>query len=465
MPDPFAGKHVTLEAVLRARESRVERQNELRGKYLCALISYTLNIAGPVKRFALGDRCFYEGKKEIEKQLTRLTSGKISCLACSPCLTDAETGLECLWVVDADAMKLKFAMAALEEWHPIGRLLDIDIIANDGEKISRGAVGLPERSCLVCAEPGGSCARNRAHPLDEIQRRTYSIIENYFHQKEARFITQNTLRALLYEVSATPKPGLVDRYDSGAHSDMDFFTYIDSTSALAAYFNDMALMGMASRNTSPETLLARLRLRGIAAEEEMFAATGGVNTHKGLIFSLGIICAAFGWHGVPFPAADAVLQTAAKIAAPALYKDFEGITPQNALTHGEAIFAKYGISGIRGEAAAAFPSVRFWGLPALRKALSSGKSYNDAGVEALLHLAAHVIDTNIISRSSSEVLKILQEKLQAFLDTQPDNAAVLDYAAGLNAQFIEDNISPGGCADLLAITYMLHFMEAETFSV
>ena len=460
MAELFAGKHVTLDAVLGARESRAERQNELRGKHLCAVVSYTLNIAGPVKRFPLGDRCFYEGKKEIEKQFARLAPA-----SAFPCFHfDAETGLECLWAVDVDAIKLKSAMAALEEWHPLGRLFDIDIITKDGEKLSRSIVGLPERSCLVCAEPGGGCARNRTHPLDEIQRRTHSIIENYFHQKDARLIAKNALRALLYEVSATPKPGLVDRYDSGAHSDMDFFTYIDSTSALAAYFHDMVAAGAAGRNTPPEALLTRLRFRGVAAEDEMFAATGGVNTHKGLIFSLGIICAAFGWHGAPFPAVDTVLQTAAEIAAPALCKDLEGVTPQNAATHGEAVFAKYGISGIRGEAAAAFPSVRFWGLPALRKALSSGKSYNDAGVETLLHLTAHVIDTNIISRSSSEVLKTLQEKLQAFFETQPDNTAVLEHAAQLNALFIKDNISPGGCADLLAITYMMYFMEAEARS-
>jgi len=317
---------------------------------------------------------------------------------------------------------------------------------------------LLERECLVCDKPGAGCARSRAHPLDEIQRRTRSIIEDYFQQKDAQFIAKNAVRALLYELSVTPKPGLVDRWDNGAHSDMDFFTYIDSTSALTVYFHEMAAAGLANRSIPPENLLARLRCRGITAEEEMFAATGGVNTHKGLIFSLGTICAALGYHGSPFPCSDTVLQTAAQIAASALHNDLGGMTSQNAVTHGEVIFAKYGVSGIRGEAAAAFPSVRLWGLPILQKAIANGNSYNDAGVETLLHLVAHVTDTNIISRSNPDVLKTLQINLQTFLDTQPDNAAMLDYAARLNDQFIKDNISPGGCADLLAITYMLHFV-------
>ena len=454
MSDSFyVGKHATLKAVLNARETRVKRQNELRREHSCAVISYTLNIAGPVKRFQQGDRCFYAGKKEIEKQFSR--GGWV---AANSLLTDAETGLECLWAVEADAVKLKFAMAALEERHPLGRLFDIDVIAKDGNSISRDTVELPERACLVCGKPGIGCARSRAHPLDEILCRTYSIIENYFQQRDARFIAQNAVRALLYEVAVTPKPGLVDRWNNGAHRDMDFFTFIDSTAALSAYFHEMAVAGIANRGAPPEELLARLRCRGIEAEEEMFGATGGVNTHKGLIFSLGIICVALGCHGSPFPCSDTVLQTAAKIAAPAFHNDLEGVTPQNAVTHGEAVFAKYGISGVRGEAAAAFPSVRFRGLPILRKGIENGSSHNDAGVEALLHLVAYAADTNIISRSNPEVLKTLQASLQSFLDTQPDNAAVLDCATRLDEQFIKENISPGGCADLLAITYMLYFM-------
>jgi holo-ACP synthase/triphosphoribosyl-dephospho-CoA synthase len=173
---------------------------------------------------------------------------------------------------------------------------------------------------------------------------------------------------------------------------------------------------------------------------------------------MGIICAACGYLGPPFTSLDEVLQTAAQIAAPALCNDLEGITVQNSVTHGQIIFAKFGVTGIRGEAAAGFPSVRYWGLPVLRKALKSGSSYNDAGIEALLHLIANVNDTNIISRSSPDTLKTLQTRLQAFLNAQPDSRSVLEYAAKLDAQFIKENISPGGCADLLAITYMLHFL-------
>jgi holo-ACP synthase/triphosphoribosyl-dephospho-CoA synthase len=284
-------------------------------------------------------------------------------------------------------------------------------------------------------------------------------MEDHFHRKDAQFIAENAVRSLLYEASATPKPGLVDRLNNGAHDDMNFFTFIDSTSMLFTYFYDMAHAGLTSRNIRPENLLARLRHRGITAEEEMFSATGGINTHKGLIFSMGIICAACGYLGPPFNSLDAVLQTAAQIAAPALCNDLKGITVQNSITHGQTIFAKFGVTGIRGEATEGFPSVRFWGLPVLRKAIKSGSSYNDAGIETLLHLIANVNDTNIISRSNPETLKTLQTRLQAFLNAQPDNKAVLEYAAHLDTQFINENISPGGCADLLAITYMLHFLS------
>jgi holo-ACP synthase/triphosphoribosyl-dephospho-CoA synthase len=446
-------KRVTLEAMLRARENRAKLQNELISRYSCSVVSYTLNIAGPLKRFPPGDRSFYVGKMEIEKQLA--SNGWT---AAESVLTDAATGLECLWAVDADFAKLKSAMAALEERHPLGRLFDVDVIARDGVKVSRDMVGLPERACIVCGKPGMGCARSREHPLDEIQSRARSIIDNYFQQTDARFIGQNAVRALLYEISVTPKPGLVDRCNNGAHNDMDFFTFMDSAAVLSDYFHEAAATGAANRGAPPDKLLGPLRCLGVAAEEEMLSATGGVNTHKGLIFSLGIVCAALGYHGAPFPSPDTVLQTAAEIASPALRIDLAGITPQNAATHGEAAYAKYGVSGVRGEAASAFPSVRLWGLPALQKALRNGNSYNDAGVEALLHLVAHVTDTNIISRSNHETLKKLQTDLRAFLDTKQDNAAVLEYAALLDERFIKGNISPGGCADLLAISYMLHFM-------
>ena len=98
--------------------------------------------------------------------------------------------------------------------------------------------------------------------------------------------------SMLTEVSATPKPGLVDRANNGAHRDMDFFTFVESAAALRSSFDEFAEAG---RNINPvEGLLPALREIGIRAEEKMFKATKNVNTHKGMIFSLGLVAGAAG---------------------------------------------------------------------------------------------------------------------------------------------------------------------------
>ena len=106
-------------------------------------------------------------------------------------------------------------------------------------------------------------------------------------------MARTALKSLLYEVSVTPKPGLVDRDNPGAHGDMDYYSFIDSAAALAPYFSRCAALGRDSL-CEPGEVLTRLRPLGLEAEEAMKQATGGANTHKGLIFSLGILCAAAG---------------------------------------------------------------------------------------------------------------------------------------------------------------------------
>ncbi|MCL2617057.1 MAG: citrate lyase holo-[acyl-carrier protein] synthase, partial [Defluviitaleaceae bacterium] len=268
--------NVTVYDMMDARDRRVKLQHETLAKHNCPIVSYTLNIAGNIKRFAHADRCFYEGKLEVEELLHRE-----SYTILESALTEAKTGIECIWAVDADALRLKHILSAIEESHPLGRLFDIDVISGNGTKVSRHELGLPERACLVCGSIGKACARSRAHPFSEVIERTHSVINGYFSKKDVQLISKNAVRALLYELAATPKPGLVDRNNSGAHKDMHFLTFIDSTVAISNYFSDMAEAGMRHKGLEPSELLLKLRKRGITAEYEMFKATRGVNTHKG----------------------------------------------------------------------------------------------------------------------------------------------------------------------------------------
>ena len=262
-------------------------------------------------------------------------------------------------------------------------------------------------------------------------------------------------RALLYEVAVTPKPGLVDRADNGAHRDMDFFCFLDSAAALRPYFARCAEEGRraAEEGTEPEKLLSRLRGPGKEAEEAMRRATGGVNTHKGAVFLLGLLSAAAGREMVQGRRdAESILYAAGQIAAPVL-RDFSD--PSAAGTAGMTQYRENGCTGIRGEAAAGFPAVKNTALPVLKKALAEGKSVNDAGVEALLALILSVDDTTLIkrcgSREAAEAEKaILRDLLLA--------ETPMEAAARLNTRWSEKGFSAGGCADLLGAAYFLLFI-------
>lgn len=271
------------------------------------------------------------------------------------------------------------------------------------------------------------------------------------------------VQAMLWEVAATPKPGLVDRLDNGAHTDMDFFTFMSSAAALRGCFDRMAQAGKAAAGQPPADLLPALQAIGREEETKMFALTGGINTHKGLIFMLGLLCGAAGsLAGTgPLRAADVCLQ-AGRICAGLCERAFAGLAakPQNTLTKGEAAFLQYGCTGARGEAESGYATLRQTALPAYAAALADGCSRNDALVHTLLHIIAVMVDTNIISRHNTEAAQWARGQVRRVLDaggmrTPQGRQAV----AELNQAFIAKNISPGGCADLLAATCFVHALE------
>lgn len=261
--------------------------------------------------------------------------------------------------------------------------------------------------------------------------------------------------ALLLEVSATPKPGLVDRLGSGAHTDMDFSTFLASAAAIAPYFPACAQEGLRLRQVDG-TSLGCIRPLGISCEKEMFAATGGVNTHKGAIFSLGILACAAGYccrQGDFSP--EAVCAAASVIAAPAL-EDFSAPATEGE-TKGRRLYRSRGVPGIRGEAAAGFPSVRRWALPVLRELSAGDMPENHCHLQALLHLIANVQDTNLLARGGTEGLEYVRSTARRALELggalTPEG---MDFLQSLDREYTRRNLSPGGCADLLAAAIFLH---------
>ncbi|MBQ7155226.1 MAG: triphosphoribosyl-dephospho-CoA synthase CitG [Synergistaceae bacterium] len=264
------------------------------------------------------------------------------------------------------------------------------------------------------------------------------------------------LEAMLVEVSVTPKPGLVDRKNSGAHSDMGFFTFLKSAAGLRRCFDDFAEAGIVAgrEGIAPADLFPELRRIGILAERDMFEATGGINTHKGEIFSLGVVSACAGYFagaGESFTAEE-ILLLAGHVCAGLCERDFAGIRTKRKPTKGEIVYILYGFTGIRGEAEAGYPLVRNEGLPALKKYLADGHNINDALAFTLLHIMALNCDTNIISRHSVRTIVEVFDAVKAVIAGKPTIASV----RSLDKTFIARNISPSGSADLLAVTYFVY---------
>ncbi|MBQ7217720.1 MAG: triphosphoribosyl-dephospho-CoA synthase CitG [Synergistaceae bacterium] len=270
-------------------------------------------------------------------------------------------------------------------------------------------------------------------------------------------IGELALEAMLVEVSVTPKPGLVDRNNSGSHSDMDFFTFMKSAASLRTYFDDCALT--ARKLEAVSDILPALRKIGLDAETDMFNATGGINTHKGEIFSLGILSGCAGYLAEDFKpvTADILLKLTKLICSGLCEHDFAQTRTKSPelLTKGERVYLEYGISGVRGEAENGYPIVRNYGLPALRKYLSDGLTLNDALAFTLIHIMAENSDTNIIARHDLNTAKEVMQISHRLID----EGLTIEKIRALDDEFISRNISPSGSADLLAVTYFLRELE------
>lgn len=274
--------------------------------------------------------------------------------------------------------------------------------------------------------------------------------------------------ALLYEVSVTPKPGLVDRAGSGAHMDMDYGTFTASAEALEPYFAACAAAGSAFEGADPAQLFPQLRELGKQAEAAMYRATGGVNTHKGAVFTLGLLCAAAGLLAKEAPGRNAEAPRPVSgedicLLAGNICRDVAAdytFSDKCPSTAGEKLHAAEGVGGIRAEAANGFPALRELALPLLRNDPERDSDPNLTGVRILLQLICRVEDTTLMKRSGLRDLTPLHLEAEAVL-TSPD---LLSAAAALDRSWSARGLSAGGCADLLSAAYFLYSAEKSFFS-
>ena len=247
---------ITLEQVLLARDRRVQRQQALHRQYGGTLLSFTMNIAGPVKDTPLVRLAFQAGLAALDRDLGAPVHRES---------VAAPTGPEALLVYHRPAGAVKDLCLRLEEQAPVGRLYDLDVLSPGGEKLSRPQ----SRRCLICGGPVTVCSRSRAHGLAAIQAKTEDILRSF----AAGHLAQLARQALEDEVCLTPKPGLVDRRNSGSHTDMDSFTFMSSAASLYPYFEACTRAGRKTADgPAPETTAAYPASRSSAISRAASAA-------------------------------------------------------------------------------------------------------------------------------------------------------------------------------------------------
>lgn len=441
---------VTLPEVLNFRELKAEIQSELLSRGGNGIIaSLGMNIPGPVKSGPSIFRAFQEGIKCLE-QLIASQKGNIL----AKVILEEKAGYAAIYFVkEIDCRKLKKDSVMLEESHFLGRLFDIDILNSSGEALTREMIGADKRTCLLCGKDAKECGRNRTHSAEELQQKVFEIIRCWE-------IGTKAYCALLEEVYTTPKPGLVDLYSCGAHKDMNVHTFEKSALALRPYFIRMAQQGY-SLSCSEEALFCEIRKTGMQAEEAMYRATAGVNTHKGLIFTIGLYCAAAGRCIQKYgEIREEMLRTIQqKMTAEILKKELEAIKQKEAVSHGEKNIQNYGTTGIRGEAISGYPAVWEYGLSTLREGIKEKRAYNLVKIQTLFVLMSRLEDSNILARKNQDTL--LEVQMQAGRFLEEGGAYAKDAGRKLmrmDAEYIDKNISAGGCADLLATAIFMEFL-------
>lgn len=278
----------------------------------------------------------------------------------------------------------------------------------------------------------------------------------------AHQIARLAVCCLYEELALYPKPGLVSFVDQGSHADMDARIFFRSLFSLRHYFKAMAMAGMQARP------FADLKRLGIVAEARMLGATGGVNTHRGAIFALGILVAAAGYHSATYDdnrhlseqqKARAVREKmrlcvlslwGTDLAQHSIVNPSEENSEQ-ALSHGQCATIKFSLSGAREEAALGFPSVFQLGLPRLERSLSDGRDWYGAQIECLFSLIEAINDTNLLHRGGKNGAAYAQNAAHEFLKRGGCTAADwVQHAQEIHAAFVRRRLSPGGAADLLA---------------
>ena len=367
-------------------------------------------------------------------------------------------GMICHLLFDLDFIMVKKLMIDIEENHILGRCLDIDVYKMKDDEvigISRSDLFKNSRKCFICDLDAKVCSRAQTHSIEEIKTYFEDVYSKYKQQENksdilAYNISQMALKAMISEVSTFPSFGLVSPVSTGSHKDMDYYTFLESSITITPYLKKMFKIGYSYQK--PNYIFDAIREVGKICEESMFKATKNINTHKGMIFLMGITIASIGkaiYEKKNFKDINIIIKNMVED----ILDDFKNLDKKENLTHGEKLYLEYGFTGVRGQVKDGL-SILFDNI--IYKYKDSKLKENDLYTQILIELMSIVEDSTIVYRHDINTLKKVQNDAKNILNlggvyTKEGKKMCNE----LEKLYIKDNISPGGCADLLAVSILL----------
>lgn len=243
------------------------------------------------------------------------------------------------------------------------------------------------------------------------------------------------VQSIKAELDTTPKPGLVDKADNGAHSDMDYNLMLKSIYSLHPHFTKLSCLAY----NEDVINIDKIKTIGIEAEKQMLFTTNGVNTYKGALFSMGLV----------LYAASYLCQQRDKVQEQQLQKTIKLLSSKFSQpddTHGKKVIEKHNIKGALNSAIDGYTLLFDEWLPFFIK----HKNEEHSLIKLLLFIMTNLDDTNIYYRKGEEVVAHVKQQAQEILDDFS-----IDRVEKLNREFVKENISPGGAADMLSLTLFI----------
>ncbi|HHU56053.1 MAG TPA: hypothetical protein GXZ48_05145 [Acholeplasmataceae bacterium] len=409
---------MVIDAILEAREKRIEKIKSIDG----GVISVKANIPGENKSINIAFILIKIFVFEVLKNINVINKY----------FYESADGPYFLLVTNRDE-KVKDILINLEENHPLGRYIDLDLYIDKTRSISRGYM----RKCILCDKDAFYCIRNKTHKNSEVLSKIKIDVLNYLKQ----IIYDLSKKAIYSELNLEYKFGLVTPSSSGSHRDMDYKLMEKAIGVILPGFENMFLIGFHGQDLN--RVYKDGKKYGLFVEKEMFSVTSGINCYKGLIFILGLVVLSIGYTLANNLKYEDIFKN-----IKVMTKDIFSETKYN--TFGEYAYEKYKFGGARAEAQSGLKSVQI-----AIKYLENYKEINDEALHMTLIEIIKNIDDTVMLKRAKELDKYHYYKNLVSQITSYD----IKIIKAVTGKFINNNISCGGAADILIAALFIHQLK------